>query len=41
MFHALLKSKISCIMANVSSRQDVYQLVTDIILEKLEQGVIP
>jgi len=24
-----------------SSRQDVYQLVTDIILEKLEQGVIP
>jgi len=29
-------------MANQkSSRQDVYQLVTDIILEKLEQGVIP
>ena len=28
-------------MVNVSSRHDVYQLVTDIILEKLEQGVIP
>ncbi|MEM9931452.1 MAG: zincin-like metallopeptidase domain-containing protein [Bacteroidota bacterium] len=29
-------------MANASSsRPDVYQLVTDIILEKLEQGVIP